>query len=294
MHTQNSRRQEGVYNLVTHHNTRRHEVSRMAFLRHPNVVAFYGIVWQPPALALVTELAAGDLRGFINACSAESSGAAGEVGVVGSPSSLPRRVKAGYEACAGLLYLHEETPPIVHRDVKPENFLVSASGEIKVCDFGLARDLHQTRMHTEHMGGSLLYIAPEVHRGQHFDTGCDVYAMALIAWELLTLQRPFHEFQEHMLPGLVGWGAQRPSLAQLLEMVESKKDSAEGAALSTLVHAVEAAWTQQPDARPGLEELHGALATAHAVLSEDNVRHKASGCVTGGERIAQEPVRVMF
>ena len=48
----------------------------------------------------------------------------------------------------------------------------------------------------------------EVHRGQHFDTGCDVYAMALVVWELLTLKRPFHEFQEHMLPGLVGWGAQ--------------------------------------------------------------------------------------
>ena len=35
-----------------------------------------------------------------------------------------------------------------------------------------------------------------------------MYAMALVVWELLTLKRPFHEFQEHMLPGLVGWGAQ--------------------------------------------------------------------------------------
>ena len=62
---------------------------------------------------------------------------------------------------------------------------------------------------------------------------------------------------------------------QLLEMVESKKDSAEGAALSTLVHAVEAAWTQQPDARPGLEELHGALATAHAPTGDIRPRVRA-------------------
>ena len=66
---------------------------------------------------------------------------------------------------------------------------------IKVCDFGLARDMHQTRMQTVHAGGSSLYIAPEVHRGQHFDTGCDVYAMGLVVWELISLERPFHEFQ---------------------------------------------------------------------------------------------------
>jgi hypothetical protein len=37
----------------------RHEISRMAYLRHPNVVAFYGVIWRPPALAIVTELAVG-------------------------------------------------------------------------------------------------------------------------------------------------------------------------------------------------------------------------------------------
>jgi hypothetical protein len=50
---------------------------------------------------------------------------------------------------------------------------------------------------------------------QNFDTGCDVYAMGLVVWELLALQRPFQEVQEHVLPGLVGWGGQRPSMLQV-------------------------------------------------------------------------------
>jgi hypothetical protein len=72
---------------------------------------------QPPALAIVTELAVGDLRGFINACSAGSDGGGLCGRMEGGLSSLIRRVTAGQEASAGLLYLHEQTPPIVHRDV---------------------------------------------------------------------------------------------------------------------------------------------------------------------------------
>ncbi len=42
-----------------------------------------------------------------------------------------------------------------------------------------------------------------------------MYAMGLVVWELLALQRPFQEVQEHVLPGLVGWGGQRPSMLQV-------------------------------------------------------------------------------
>ena len=255
----------------------RHEVSRMAFLRHPNVVAFFGIVWQPPSLAIVTELAQGDMRGLINACSASCDGA-------GGLSSLTSRVKAGREACAGLLYLHEQTPPIVHRDVKPENFLVGTDGEIKICDLGLARDLHQTRVHTEHMGGSSIYIAPEVHQGQHFDTGCDVYAMALVSCELLSLERPFHDFPEHMLPGLVGWGAQRPSVASLLELAEARKDRPEGAAIPPLVRAIQSAWAQDPKTRGKLGELFAALEAALRVLDDGNLLRNVTCNSPAGEQ----------
>ena len=272
----------------------RHEVSRMAFLRHPNVVSFYGIVWRPPALAIVTELAVGDLRGFINACSAGAN-VGGGGGMERCLASLIRRVTAGQEATAGLLYLHQQTPPIVHRDIKPENFLVGAAGEIKICDFGLARDMHQTDVNTQHMGGSSIYIAPEVHRGQHFNTSCDVYAMALVVWELLTLKRPFHEFQEHMLPGLVGWGAQRPSMSELLEVAEGKKDAAEGAALTPLVRAIEAAWMQDPLSRPGLDKLYQALKTALNILEDGNIlRRQPAGSSKRASEAGMQDLRVMF
>lgn len=59
----------------------------------------------------------GDLRGFINACSAGADGGGVCGRIEGGLSSLIRRMTAGQEASAGLLYLHEQTPPIVHRDV---------------------------------------------------------------------------------------------------------------------------------------------------------------------------------
>ena len=200
--------------------------------------------------------------------------------------SLVCRVKAGEEACAGLLYLHHQKPPIVHRDIKPENLLVGAGGQVKVCDFGMSRDMSQTRMQTQHMGGSLLYIAPEVHRGQPFDTGCDVYAMALVVWELLTLERPFSDAAEHMLPGLVGWGGHRPPMTALLQVVdaarplhhnlhhqeEDNKDKEamklKGGMLRPCIDAIEAAWLQDAALRPCLTHLHYALGQALELVAD--------------------------
>lgn len=52
-----------------------------------------------------------------------------------------------------------------------------------------------------HHGGTLCYIAPEVHRGQDFDEGCDVYAFAITLWELLTLGQPFSDKPPQAIPG---------------------------------------------------------------------------------------------
>lgn len=80
---------------------------------------------------------------------------------------------------------------LVHRDVKPENVLVSPEGAIKVADFGLARAATQhTGTHAAILG-TVAYISPELLSGEKADQRSDVYALGILAFEMLTGKQPF-------------------------------------------------------------------------------------------------------
>ncbi len=98
------------------------------------------------------------------------------------------------DACAGLHHLHElrdgEGRPLglVHRDVSPQNIVVSHSGRVKVCDYGLTRA--EVECHSL-VSGRITYMAPEVLGGHSFDRRADVYAMGALLWQAATGRRLF-------------------------------------------------------------------------------------------------------
>jgi eukaryotic-like serine/threonine-protein kinase len=87
---------------------------------------------------------------------------------------------------------HAHRQGIVHRDVKPENLMVTRDGDVKVADFGLARayaDAQITEAGT--VTGTVQYLAPEQFRGEPADPRTDLYSLGVVAFELLTGRLPF-------------------------------------------------------------------------------------------------------
>ena len=98
-----------------------------------------------------------------------------------------------YKISQGLYHAHQMN--VVHRDLKPDNILINEGGEVKVTDFGLARSLIVDKGFTQsgEAVGTPYYMAPEQIRGDKVDTRCDIYALGIMAYEMVMRKRPFNE-----------------------------------------------------------------------------------------------------
>jgi eukaryotic-like serine/threonine-protein kinase len=104
------------------------------------------------------------------------------------------------DVAAGLHAAHELTGPdgnllnVVHRDVSPQNVLLSSAGHVKVADFGVAKARGQLHAPTEtgEVKGKLSYMAPEQLTSKVFDRRADIFALGCCLYEATTGERPFH------------------------------------------------------------------------------------------------------
>ncbi len=103
------------------------------------------------------------------------------------PQPTTHVVKWAHEIAGILDYLHEQTPPIIHRDLTPENIVLSENGSVKLIDFGAANEFVGTATGT--LVGKQAYIAPEQLRGKA-STLSDIYALGGTLHYLLTAKDP--------------------------------------------------------------------------------------------------------
>ena len=100
-----------------------------------------------------------------------------------------RRFAGCIEAASALDHAHERG--IVHRDVKPANFLLDGERSLHVADFGIARLQSEDTINSGELFGTAAYLAPEQALGREATSASDCYALAVVAFELLTGRRPF-------------------------------------------------------------------------------------------------------
>ena len=154
------------------------EARSAAGLSHPNIVNVYdyGTDGADGEQYIVMELVEGrDLAAII-----------GERGAL----SLDDSVRIAIGVASALEVAHRKG--IVHRDVKPGNILITDAGDVKVTDFGIARAVAEASMTvTGTTLGSVHYFSPEQARGDEVTGASDVYALAIVLYEMLTGRRPF-------------------------------------------------------------------------------------------------------
>ena len=107
------------------------------------------------------------------------------------PMSLQRKVDILVDVCEGLGYAH--AAGIIHRDIKPSNIRILDDGTVKIMDFGIAKSMvtPSTLTQTGITLGTASYLAPEQIRGETLDARTDIFSVGVLAYELLTGQKPF-------------------------------------------------------------------------------------------------------
>lgn len=152
----------------------RTEAQSAAGLAHPNIVNVYDVGDDKGVHFIVMELVEGiTLKEYINKKGKMS---------VREATSIAIQVSMGLEAA--------HANGIVHRDVKPQNIIISTDGKVKVTDFGIARAASSNTISSNVMG-SVHYSSPEQVRGGYSDAKSDIYSLGITMYEMVTGKLPF-------------------------------------------------------------------------------------------------------
>ena len=169
------------------------EAQAAAGLAHPNIVNVYDVGDENGIYYIVMELVEGiTLKNYI-----ERKGRL----TIKEATSIAIQVSAGLEVA--------HNNHIVHRDIKPQNIIISREGKVKVTDFGIAKAT-TSKTTTSSAMGSVHYASPEQARGGYVDHRSDIYSLGIVMYEMVTGRVPFDgetavtvavkHLQEQMVP----------------------------------------------------------------------------------------------
>ena len=152
----------------------RTEAQSAAVLEHPNIVNIYDVGSENGIHYIVMEYVEGiTLKTYI-----------GKKGQLTYKEALSIAIQVG----RGIQAAHAKN--IVHRDIKPQNIIISTDGKVKVTDFGIARAVSENTIHSDVMG-SVHYASPEQARNGYVSSRSDIYSLGIVMYEMVTGRVPF-------------------------------------------------------------------------------------------------------
>jgi serine/threonine-protein kinase len=160
------------------------EIKLQAKLDHPGIASVHNAFWANEELVMIMELVDGNSLDRL---------------IAGGPANIEPALRFGMQSLEALDYAHRQG--VTHRDVKPENIMVTADGRVKLMDFGLAKEAKDPKL--TQMGsvvGSVFYISPEQARGSaDVDHRTDIYSFGAVLYELVTGRKPFPHTNSYAL-----------------------------------------------------------------------------------------------
>jgi eukaryotic-like serine/threonine-protein kinase len=225
------------------------EAQAAARLNHPGIVTLYEMGEEDGNALLVTELVDGATLAQRNRDGTLSDREIGEIGA---------------DLCEALDHAHDRA--VVHRDIKPQNVLVTDEGEpcAKLMDFGVARLTDAAALTAPgDVVGTLAYMAPEQAEGRSVGPAADVYSLALMLYESWSGEHPTRRATPAATARAIG--------ARMRPLRRLRPDLPRG-----LCDTVDACLQPRPDRRPSLEELGGEIEAALDSLAEHPPRIERS------------------
>jgi serine/threonine protein kinase len=204
----------------------RDEIYLLSTVTHPNVLVFVGAVIERSSgnLCLVTELCrTGNLEDYLRS---------------GKRIPWSARIQMASDIARGMHYLHGRAG-IIQRDLKTANLLLDDFRRVKIADFGLSRAIDDGAMDT--YCGTPATMAPEIVLHEDYDERADVFSFAIIMWELLTRQQPYHGRSGVTLATDVANKGVRPPIPAYCP--------------AEWAHIMTRAWARRPEDRPSFDEI---------------------------------------
>ena len=168
------------------------------------------------------------------------------------------KLKIIYNIALGVRHLHRLSPPIIHRDLRSPNIFITNLDNIESNDIAKVGDFGLSRLNSSSLAGgefNVNWLAPEVMQNFDYSLKIDIYSFAIIMWEILTLKKPFEEFDEifagkpksifrnAVINGL------RPSIGQ--EFFDSEKNG--NFSVIGYVDLIKECWQADPLLRPSFD-----------------------------------------
>ena len=233
------------------------ECELMSRLRHPHIVQFLGVCEFPGSdtPALVTELLLTDLHSLLPPRT--------------PPSPTKPHIPLGFKYCIlrdvarGLVFLHTQVPPIIHRDLTATNVLLNSAMVAKIADLGVARLIPEAAGPLTKGPGNAAYMPPEAQGGV-YNESLDVFSLGVVC--LLTLTQTFPDplpvkYQEN------GQTRYRTEAQRRTTFLEQLPDEVK--AQGRLFHAIHQCLCDNPGGRPSAHDVVSLLESAATETSEE-------------------------